>query len=62
MEEAAFKRQQREALLQEQKAAMGAADAARETKRLQGIRWAKPFMCNREAPACTITPVRCSRA
>eukprot|EP00891_Asterochloris_glomerata_P006246 jgi/Astpho2/6246/Aster-x1359 len=36
--DAASKRQQREALLQEQKAAMGAADAARETKRLQRIR------------------------
>ena len=25
---------------------MGAAEAARETKRLQGIRWAGPSMCN----------------
>ena len=61
-EEAASKRQQREALLQEQKAAMGAAEAARETKRLQGIRWAGLFMCNREAPVCVMTALWCSRA
>lgn len=33
---------------------MGAADAARETKRLQRIRWAGLSMCNREAHGCVI--------
>lgn len=33
---------------------MGAADAARETKRLQRIRWAGLSICNREAHGCVI--------